>query len=100
MTKLVTSVLILFLLISCKIQQSNQLPEIIPDKKIIKKIIKIPEKKQSKKTINKFEEKNLNFIKYHIGDPYFIAGVEYIPEENYNYNEIGLANFYGIKEKR
>ena len=26
--------------------------------------------------------------------PYFIEGVQYVPEENYNYNKVGLATFY------
>jgi len=34
------------------------------------------------------------FVKYKIGEPYYIEGVQYIPKENYDYNEIGLASFY------
>ena len=34
-------------------------------------------------------------IFYYLGEPYFIEGVSYIPEENYNYSEIGLSSFYG-----
>ncbi len=76
-------------------QQTDQILDIIPDKEAIKKIVKIPEKKVIKKSTDKLNQKKSNLIKYHIGDPYFIEGVEYIPEENYNYNEIGLASFYG-----
>ncbi len=76
-------------------QQTDQILDIIPDKEAIKKIVKIPEKKVTNKSSNKLDQKKSNLIKYHIGDPYFIEGVEYIPEENYNYNEIGLASFYG-----
>ena len=30
-----------------------------------------------------------------VGDPYFIEGVKYIPQENYSYSKTGLATFYG-----
>ena len=30
-----------------------------------------------------------------VGDPYFINGVKYTPKENYSYNEVGLATYYG-----
>ena len=33
-------------------------------------------------------------IFYLIGDPFFIEGVEYTPEENYNYDMVGLATYY------
>ena len=33
-------------------------------------------------------------IFYFVGNPYFIEGVEYTPQEDYLYNEIGLATFY------
>ena len=34
-------------------------------------------------------------INYVVGDPYYIEGVLYKPAENYNYNEVGLATYYG-----
>ena len=37
---------------------------------------------------------NDNRIFYLIGEPYYIEGVKYVPEENYNYKEVGLASFY------
>ncbi|MDC0037671.1 septal ring lytic transglycosylase RlpA family protein [Alphaproteobacteria bacterium] len=95
MTKLVTSFFLITFLVSCKIQQSDQILDIIPDKEIIKKAVKIPEKKVLKKSTNELNQKKSDLIKYHIGEPYFIEGVEYIPEENYDYDEIGLASFYG-----
>ena len=76
-------------------QQTDQILDIIPDKEAIKKIVKIPEKKIIKNSAETQNQKKSNLIKYYIGDPYFIEGVKYIPEENYNYNEIGLASFYG-----
>tara|TARA_B100000482_G_C12573661_1_gene285037 strand:- start:325 stop:1257 length:933 start_codon:yes stop_codon:yes gene_type:complete len=93
--KLVTSFFLIIFLVSCKIQQTDQILDILPDKETIKKAVKIPENKVLKKSTNELNQKKSNLIKYHIGDPYFIEGVEYIPEENYNYDEIGLASFYG-----
>ena len=95
MIKLVTSFFLIIFLVSCKIQQTDQILDILPDKETIKKAVKIPENKVLKKSTNELNQKKSNLIKYHIGDPYFIEGVEYFPEENYNYDEIGLASFYG-----
>ena len=95
MIKLVTSFFLIIFLASCKIQQTDQILDILPYKETIKKAVKIPENKVLKKSTNELYQKKSNLIKYHIGDPYFIEGVKYIPEENYNYDEIGLASFYG-----
>ena len=95
MIKLVTSFFLIIFLVSCKIQQTDLILDILPDKETIKKAVKIPENKVLKKSTNDLNLKKSNLIKYHIGDPYFIEGVEYFPEENYNYDEIGLASFYG-----
>ena len=95
MIKLVTSFFLIIFLVSCKIQQTDQILDILPDKETIKKAVKIPENKVLKNSTNELTQKKSNLIKYHIGDPYFIEGVEYTPEENYNYDEIGLASFYG-----
>ena len=65
-------------------------------KEDISKIIlkkKIDNKIDSK--INNQKKLQLNIIQYLIGSPYYIEGVKYTPEENYNYNEIGLASYYG-----
>ena len=102
MIKLVTSIFLIIFVVSCKIQQTDQILDIIPDKEAIKKMVKIPEKKVLKQSTDELNQKKSNLIKYHIGDPYFIEGVEYIPKENYDYNEIGLASFMAknyIKEK-
>ena len=95
MIKLVTSFFLIIFLVSCKIQQTDQILDILPDKETIKKAVKIPENKVLKKSTNELNQKKSNLIKYHIGDPYSIEGVKYIPEENYDYDEIGLASFYG-----
>jgi rare lipoprotein A len=36
-----------------------------------------------------------NYVFYHLGDPYYIEGVKHMPIEDYEYEEIGLATFYG-----
>ncbi len=33
--------------------------------------------------------------RYHVGKPYVIAGVTYVPEENPNYRAVGTASWYG-----
>lgn len=45
-------------------------------------------------TLNNANIKNLNTLKYVVGEPYSINGVEYIPNENYTYNKVGLATYY------
>ena len=86
MIKLLISLFFLFFTISCKVNTDNNISNILSEKKeSIKKII------ISKKKI----KTNNEIIKYYIGMPFNIDGVEYIPQENYNYNEIGLASFYG-----
>ena len=63
-------------------QNTNNIKDI--PKKIIKKI----EIKKEEKEIKK------DFPLYIIEDPYFIEGIEYIPKENYQYIEYGLASYY------
>ena len=91
MIKLLIKILVLFIFIGCEPAQKNELEKVIQKtKKIVeKKLITNEPKEDSKKTV-----KN-NKIFYLIGDPFFVDGVKYIPEENYNYSEVGLATFYG-----
>tara|TARA_Y100000590_G_C15560558_1_gene954584 strand:- start:167 stop:1084 length:918 start_codon:yes stop_codon:yes gene_type:complete len=87
--KLSNSILLLISLLffSCTLEKNNQL---IKSSKII-----TPEKKINENNLNK------KFIPiYFIGDPYFIDDIQYIPEENYNYNKTGLASFYGSELHR
>ena len=93
MIKLLISFFILILVASCQpISQDKNISKIIDKSKksIEKKIEKISEEKT-----NLIDENQKDNIFYYIGDPYFIEGVEYKPEENYFYNETGLATFYG-----
>ena len=69
--------IILFLFNSCTIDTTRD---------IIKPIV------NDKKEVN-IENNDVPF--YLVGDAYFIEGVEYIPTENYDYKENGLATFYG-----
>lgn len=54
----------------------------------------ITNKKKSIKNEKKIQNDK---VFYFVGDPYFIKGVKYIPEENYSYKEVGLATFYDKK---
>ncbi len=93
MIRLLISFFVIILVASCQpISQDKNISKIIDKSKksIEKKIEKISEEKT-----NLIDENQKDNIFYYIGDPYFIEGVEYKPEENYFYNETGLATFYG-----
>ena len=81
MIKFLISSFFLISLFSCQLNIDNR-----TDNSIAKKI--------NSDQLDKNKNHN-NLIKYILGDPYFIEGVKYIPEENYEYNEIGLATYYG-----
>ena len=95
MTKLIIS-LLLFLIISCEQISKDEVINTIENTKdvIVEKTIKSPD--TTEKIDLKVEENkvNKNKIFYLIGEPYYIEGVKYVPEENYSYEEIGLATFY------
>ena len=94
MIKLLTSVFIILFIISCKEIQKNKITSKINDS--VSKVGNIIETKKSNKTNleKKSIEKN-NLIYYFLEEPYFIEGVKYVPEENYDYSEIGISTFYG-----
>ena len=93
--KLIIS-LLFFLLISCEQISKEEVINTTENTKdtIVEKTVKSPD--ISNKAIIKVEENkiNQNSIFYLIGEPYYIEGVKYVPEENYSYEEIGLATFY------
>ena len=93
--KLIIS-LLLFLIISCEQISKDEVINTIENTKdvIVEKTIKSPD--ATEKIDLKVEEDkvNKNKIFYLIGEPYYIEGVKYVPEENYSYEEIGLATFY------
>ena len=93
--KLIIS-LLLFLIISCEQISKDEVINTIENTKdvIVEKTIKSPD--TTEKIDLKVEEDkvNKNKIFYLIGEPYYIEGVKYVPEENYSYEEVGLATFY------
>jgi rare lipoprotein A len=93
--KLIIS-LLFFLIISCEQISKDEVINTIENTKdvIVEKTKKSPD--TTEETDLKVEEYkvNKNKIFYLIGEPYYIEGVKYIPEENYSYEEIGLATFY------
>ena len=95
MIKYLTSLIFLFFLLSCNELNLDNVSDVVENS--TNKIEEIIEnKKEDKKKKNHSNNKQTNDnIFYYIGEPYFIEGVNYIPEENYNYSEIGLSSFYG-----
>ena len=78
---------ILIVLYSCTLENNKNI--INNAKETIKKNII---KKESINNASKNTENKLPF--YYIGEKYYIEGIEYIPNENYDYEEIGLATYY------
>ncbi|MDB2349785.1 hypothetical protein N9W05_05370 [Alphaproteobacteria bacterium] len=95
MMKLIIS-LFFFLLISCEQISKEEVINTIENTKvtIVEKTIKSPDISDKVKIKIEEDKTNKNSIFYLIGEPYFIEGVKYVPEENYSYEEIGLATFY------
>ena len=93
--KLIIS-LLLFLIISCEQISKDEVINTIENTKdvIVEKTIKSPDITEEKDLNVKEDKVNKNKIFYLIGEPYYIEGVKYVPEENYSYEEIGLATFY------
>ena len=93
--KLIIS-LLFFLLISCEQISKEEVINTIENTKdtIVEKTIKSPDISDKVKIKIEEDKTNKNSIFYLIGEPYFIEGVKYVPEENYSYEEIGLATFY------
>ena len=93
--KLIIS-LLFFLLISCEQISKDEVINTIENTKdvIVKKTIKSPDTSNKVKIKVEENKTNKNSIFYLIGEPYYIEGVKYLPEENYSYEEIGLATFY------
>ncbi len=93
--KLIIS-LLLFLIISCEQISKDEVINTIENTKdvIVEKAIKSPDTTEEKVLKVEEDKLNKNKIFYLIGEPYYIEGVKYVPEENYSYEEIGLATFY------
>ena len=93
--KLLTSLLFI-ILISCEPISKDEVIHTIENTKdvIVKKTIKSTNTSNKEKIKVEEDITNNNSIFYLIGEPYYIEGVKYEPEENYTYEEIGLATFY------
>ena len=93
--KLIISLFFIFL-ISCEnVSKNDVVNQIENTKNIIKEttkenVAKLIEPKKSLEKENSSQDK----IFYLIGEPYYIEGVKYVPEEDYSYSEVGLATFY------
>ena len=85
---------IIFIIISCEEIKENKISYKVNES--IKKIEKIVETKENNEDLL-IKRKNYNDenIFYFLGEPYFIEGVKYTPEENYNYIEFGISTYYG-----
>ena len=81
--KLIIS-LLFFLLISCEQISKEEVINTIEDTKetIVKKTIKSPDTSNKVKIKVEEDKANKNKIFYLIGEPYYIEGVKYVPEEN------------------
>lgn len=93
--KLIIS-LLLFLIISCEQISKDEVINTIENTKdvIVEKTIKSPDTTEKINLKVEEDKVNKNKIFYLIGEPYYIEGVKYVPEENYSYEEVGLATFY------
>ena len=78
-----------FFLLSCEPISKDTVINKIEKTKII-----IENTTNEQKKINNNKIITNDKIFYLIGEPFYIEGVEYIPEENYSYDEVGLATFY------
>ena len=87
MIKLIINLFVFFIISSCQVKDLEQLVQTTFNEES-----SIYEYKNDNKKNSKLESE---FINYYLGEPYFIEGVEYIPQEDYVYNKIGLASFYG-----
>jgi len=93
--KLIIS-LFFFLIISCEPISKDEVINTIENTKevIVEKTKKSPDTTEEIDLKVEGNKVNKNKIFYLIGEPYYIEGVKYVPEENYSYEEIGLATFY------
>ena len=93
--KLIISLFFIFL-ISCEnVSKNDVVNQIENTKNIIKETTKdnVAKLIEPKKNLEK-ENSSQDKIFYLIGEPYYIEGVKYVPEEDYSYSEVGLATFY------
>ena len=93
MIKLLINSFFIIFLVSCEEIRNNDVTLKVNNG--IKKIEEIVEHKEKKNQISNKQFKKEQSIFYYLEDPYYIEGVKYTPEENYNYTEVGISTFYG-----
>ena len=94
MIKYLISCLLIIQIFSCKQIEDDKISTKI-DNSIQKIEDKISNIKQNNNNIKNIDNNSNETIYYYVGEQYFIEGVKYLPEEDYNYSELGLATFYG-----
>ena len=94
MIKFLISIFVICFVYSCKQIQDNKISTKVNSgiTTIEKVLLKKEENNQSKL---KKEIKKNDKVFYYLEEPYYIEGVKYTPEENYNYSEIGISTYYG-----
>ena len=90
MIKLLISFIFFLTFISCESYETN-----FQNEKIKDEINNTSNSQNLFKTAKDKNDSDFPVIKYILGEPYSIDGVIYAPKENYQYNEVGLATFYG-----
>ena len=94
MIKLIINIFLLLVIYSCaKVQKAEIKAEIKEAINNTKTIVETKIINQDSTDYNSIAIENNIF--YLIGEPFFIEGVKYVPEENYFYSEVGLATYYG-----
>ena len=94
MIKYLISCLLIIQIFSCKQIEDDKISTKI-NNSIQKNEDKISNIKQNNNNIKNIDNNSNETIYYYVGEQYFIEGVKYLPEEDYNYSELGLATFYG-----
>ena len=95
MIKFLISLFFFIILYSCNELDINSIKSVVENgTETIEEIVVNKKDKNSKIVEDKTIIKKTNIF-YYVGEPYYIEGVKYLPEENYNYSEIGLSSYYG-----
>ena len=85
--KCIKNILILFLLLNSACTNTRMIVE------GTKKVINKPSKEEKEST----QKENLSKGHYKVGNPYKINGIKYVPKLVSEYDEIGIASWYGPK---
>ena len=95
MIKYLISLIFLLFIFSCNELNLNNVSDVVENStNKLEEIIENTKEDKKEKNLSKNQQTKDNIF-YYVGETYFIEGVSYTPEENYNYSEIGLSSFYG-----